>query len=62
MDVELDIQKSLISSIDQEEEFKKASKIKIEIENLDNTIKSLKDEISEKTKELDVLKERIEES
>ena len=56
-----DIQKTLLSHIEDEEDYSKAQKISKEIQELDNQIKRKKEEIEDKESDLNLLREKIDE-
>ncbi|MHA1198488.1 MAG: hypothetical protein ACTSQF_03955 [Candidatus Heimdallarchaeaceae archaeon] len=61
LETELSIQKTMLSQIESEDDFKKVSKITKEIHDLDNEMSNLKEDITSLKNELKELKEKIQE-
>ena len=61
LEAELDIQKTLLSHMEDEEDYSKAQKISKEIQELDNQIKRKKEDIEDKEKALNLLTDKIDE-
>ncbi|NPD88819.1 MAG: hypothetical protein HGN29_08835 [Asgard group archaeon] len=61
LEAELDIQKTLLSSIDDKEDYSKAQKISKEIQELDDQIKRKKEEIENRKRDLELLTEKVDE-
>jgi len=61
LETELSIHKTMLSQIESEDDFKKASKITKEIHDLDNEMSNLKEDITSLKNELKELKDKIQE-